>query len=58
MASGVPLTKRFTMNASESYGEVPPNKSMNRTFYSGPTYGGFAILTSGRATVKRRLSKR
>ena len=38
--------------------EAKPNKSVNRTFYSGPTYGGFAIFTSGRATVKRRLPKR
>ena len=37
---------------------LPPNKSMNRTFYSGPPCGGFAIFTSGRATVQRRLSKR
>ena len=37
---------------------LPPNKSVNRTFYSGPTCGGFAIFTFGRATVKRRLPKR
>ena len=37
---------------------VPPNKSVNRTSYSGPPYSGFAIFASGRATVKRRLPKR
>ena len=38
--------------------EMPPNKSVNRTSYSGPTYSGFAIFASGRATVKRRLPRR
>ena len=37
---------------------IAPNKSVNRTFYSGPTSSGFAIFASGRATVKRRLPKR
>ena len=35
-----------------------PNKSVNRTSYSGPTSSGSAIFASGRATVKRRLPKR
>ena len=46
------------LESMERPANAPPNKSVNRTFYSGPTYGGFAIFTSGRATVKRRLPKR
>ena len=35
-----------------------PNKSLNRTFYCGPSCSGFAIFASGRAAVKRRLAQR
>ena len=42
----------------QAAGELPPNKSVNRTFYSGPTSSGSAIFASGRATVKRRLPRR
>ena len=37
---------------------MQPETFLNRTFYSGPSYGGFAISASGRAAVKRRLAVR